>query len=331
MTTSEKKLLSIVIVTWNCKKLLQECLDSLISQRRDPQTEVIVVDNASADGSPELVREFYPEVTLISSDQNLGFTRGNNVGIRRSSGEYVCLINPDVHVLEGCIEKMIEYMKDHPQVGLLGPRMLNADGKPDRSYMGAPTLWSLFCRALALDALFPNSTLFGGFLMPYFNRTQISEVDILNGWFWMTRREPLNQVGLLDENLFMYGDDLDWSKRFRDNKWKVVYFPQAEAIHYGGGTTARAPIRFAVEMQKANFQYWQKNYGIVSQFAYRSIIALHQLIRMLGYSLSLLNPKSNREDAKAKLRRGVACFRWAIGYTRNLQTQADIRPEIKSL
>jgi GT2 family glycosyltransferase len=325
------KSVSIVIVTWNCKKYLKECLDSLAEQRREPQTEIIIVDNASTDGSPELVRDSYPEVTLIRSSENLGFTKGNNVGIRKCSGEYVLLINPDVNVLDGCIHKMLDYMEKNPRIGLLGPRMLGADGKSDRSYMGAPTLWNLFCRALALDALFPKSKLFGGFLMFYFDRSRIAEVDILNGWFWATRREALDEVGLLDENLFMYGDDLDWSKRFRDAGWKVVYFPEAEAIHYGGGTTARAPLRFAVEMQKANFQYWQKNYGKVSQFAYRSIIALHQLIRMIAYSLLFLNPMTNREDAGAKLRRSRACFQWAIGYRGGMQTHTAIRPETRSL
>lgn len=325
------KAVSIVIVTWNCKKFLQECLDSLAEQRRSPQTEIIVVDNASVDGSPELVRDSYPEVTLIRSSENLGFTKGNNVGIRKSSGEYVLLINPDVHVLDGCINKMLDYMEKNPRIGLLGPRMLGADGKSDRSYMGAPTLWNLLCRALALDALFPKSKLFGGFLMFYFDRSQTAEVDILNGWFWVTRREALDEVGLLDENLFMYGDDLDWSKRFRDAGWKVVYFPEAEAIHYGGGTTARAPVRFSVEMQKANFQYWKKNYGKISQLAYRSIIGLHQLTRMIAYSLLFLNPMTNREDARAKLRRSLACFQWAIGYRGSMQTQSAIRPETRSL
>lgn len=306
-------------------------LDSLAIQRSDPETEVIVVDNASVDGTPELVRDSFPEVTLIQSQENLGFTKGNNVGIRRASGKYIFLINPDVHVLEGCIEKMLAYMKQNPRIGLLGPRMLGGDGKSDRSYMGAPTLWSLFCRALALDALFPKSKFFGGFLMFYFDRNHTAEVDILTGWFWMTRREALEEVGLLDENLFMYGDDLDWSKRFRDAGWKVVYYPEAEAIHYGGGTTSRAPIRFSVEMQKANFQYWKKNYGKVSQLAYRSIIAFHQLIRLIAYSLSFLNPALNRDEVGIKLRRSLACFQWAIGYRGSMHGQSVIRPEGRSL
>lgn len=323
------KSISIVIVTWNCKKFIAECLDSLRPLRHNPEIETIIVDNASWDGTPELVRDCYPDVMLIRSQENLGFTKGNNLGIRKTSGKYLCLINPDVRVLDGCIEKMYEYMENNPQVGLLGPRMLNSRGKSDRSYMGAPTLWNLFCRALALDTCFPGSKILGGFLMNYFDRNQIAEVDILNGWFWMARSGALNQVGLLDEELFMYADDLDWSKRFHKAGWKVVYFPAAESIHYGGGTTDRAPIRFTVEMHRANFQYWQKNYGKMSQFIYRLIIGLHHCVRLAGYSLAFLKPGSSRAGIRFKLRRSVVGLQWTIGHTGALATHSPIRPETK--
>jgi GT2 family glycosyltransferase len=322
------KSISIVIVTWNCKKFIAECLDSLANYRADPQVEVIVVDNASEDGTLELVRESYRDVVLMPSEENLGFTKGNNVGIRKSSGRYLFLINPDVRVLNGCIAKMIAYMERNTRVGLLGPGMLGADGKSERSYMSRPTLWNLFCRALALDVLFPQSKLFSGYLMPYFDRKSTIEVDILNGWFWMTRREALDEVGLLDEALFMYADDLDWSKRFHDAGWKVVYFPEAESIHYGGGTTARAPIRFSVEMQRADFQYWKKNYGRASQLAYLCIVMLHQVIRLVGHSLLLLNPKTKREDVTPKIKRSLACIRWVFG--RHDEERIRVQPEIQA-
>jgi GT2 family glycosyltransferase len=323
------KQLSIVIVAWNCKEFLRECLDSLAAYRHDPETEIIIVDNASRDGTLELVCDCYPEASLIQSDENLGFPRGTNVGLRRSSGKYVCLVNPDVRVLDGCIQRMLDYMKENPRVGLLGPQMLCADGTAGRSYMGAPTLWNLFCRALALDTVFPNSKLFGGFLMLYLDRSRISEVDILNGWFWMTRREALDEVGFLDESLFMYADDLDWSKRFRAKGWRVVYFPEAESIHFGGGTTARAPVRFSVEMQRANFQYWKKNYGPVSQVAYLAIMSLHQIVRLVGYSALWLCPQANREEAGFKLKRSFACLQWVLGIGRHGRVTAEsgIQPE----
>jgi GT2 family glycosyltransferase len=307
------KTLSIVIVTWNCKGFIQDCLDSLVAFRQAPEAEIIVVDNASRDGTPDLVQDSYPEVMLIRSRDNLGFTRANNIGIRKASGEYICLINPDVRVMDGCIRSMLAHMEKNPRIGLLGPRMLGTDGKSHRSYMGAPTLWSTFCRALALDVLFPASKFFGGFLMPYFKGDQIADVEVLNGWFWMTRREALSDVGLLDETLFMYGDDLDWSKRFRDAGWRVVYFPAAQSLHYGGGTTARAPIPFYVEMHRANFQYWKKNHSRVSQSIYLLIVWMHEALRLVGYSLLFMGSRSKRTEAVFKTRRSLACLGWSMG------------------
>jgi len=307
------KTLSIIIVTWNGKQYVEECLNSLGAYSQDPGVEIIVVDNASWDGTFEFVRDTYQTVRLIQNTENLGFAKANNIGIRASSGQFVCLINSDVRVFEGCIDKMHFYMCNNPQIGLVGPRMLGPDGKSYRSYMGMPTLWRMFCRALALDVLFPRSKVFGGFLMPYFNRDQIADVDILNGWFWMTRREALNDVGLLDENLFMYGEDLDWSRRFRKAGWRVVYFPKAESLHYGGASSAIAPIHFLVEMQRANFQFWKKNYGPASQLLYLFIVLIHQSVRVLGYLLLMCVKEAKRSDAAFKVKRSLACMRWAIG------------------
>jgi GT2 family glycosyltransferase len=305
------KTLSIVIVTWNAKKFVDECLDSLRTYSQKSDVEIFVVDNFSTDGTPELVSASYPEVTLIQNQNNVGFARANNIGISRSSGRYVALINSDVRVLPGCIDKMMDYMNEHPRIGLLGPRMLGPGGQAGRSYMSAPTLWRYFCRALALDNIFPGSKFLGGYTMPYFKRDRIAEVDILNGWFWMTRREALDEVGLLDETFFMYGEDIDWCKRFRKAGWGVVYFPEAESIHYGGASSSKAPIRFYVEMQRANLQYWKKHFSRLSQITYLAILFIHQALRLAGYA-SLLAVKSSRGDASYKIQRSLACMRWIV-------------------
>ena len=304
--------ISIIIVAWNGKKYVEECLDSLQRYSNNPEVEVIVVDNASTDGTPEMVQNAYPFVTLIRNDKNLGFAKANNIGIRRSTGEFICLVNSDAVVFEGCIERCIAYMKENPRIGLLGPKMLYADRKPYRSYMMEPTLWRCFCRAVAFDDLFPNSKWLSGYLMPYFKMDRITEVDILNGWFWVTRREALDKVGLMDETLFMYGDDLDWSKRFREAGWKVVYYPETESLHYGAASSARAPIKFSVEMQRAFFQYWRKRHGMLSQILYMGIVWIHQGSRLAGYSLLLL-AKSKQSEISYKAKRSLACMRWAMG------------------
>lgn len=319
------KSLSIIIVSWNAKKFVDECLESLHALSREPGVEIFVVDNCSTDGTPELVRASFPEVVLIENQTNAGFARANNIGIGLSAGKYLGLINSDVRVLPNCIEKMLEYLESHPRVGVLGPRMLGATRKSARSYMSEPTLWRCFCRALALDAVFPESKTFGSYTMPYFKRDQIAEVDVLNGWFWMIRREALDKVGLLDETFFMYGEDIDWCKRFRDSQWQVVYFPEAESIHYGGASSAKAPVRFYVEMQRANYQYWQKHFSRASQLMFLAIVFLHQVLRIVPYSL-LMTVKSRRSDASYKLQRSLACLRWIVGLSGLFSAWDPARP-----
>jgi GT2 family glycosyltransferase len=210
---------------------------------REP-LEVIVVDNASSDGSPEAVRANYPAVQLICNSGNDGFARGNNIGIRASQGEYLFLVNSDVVVSDGCFEKLLRYMDGHPEIGMLGPRILGSDGKVQRNCMGFPSLWNTLCRAVALDTLFPQSQLFGSHFLTFWNFDDTRPVDVINGCFWVLKRSAVDEVGLLDERFFMYGEDVDWCKRFRQKGWKVVFFGEAEALHYGGASSANAPIKF---------------------------------------------------------------------------------------
>jgi GT2 family glycosyltransferase len=309
----EKVDLSIVVVTWNAKKVTEECLESIERQDAARSLETIVVDNASSDGTVEMVQEKFPSVRLVQNDQNLGFAKANNSGIRLSTGKYICLINSDVNVPPSCLRRIYCFMEENPSVGLLGPRMLGADGKTRRSCMRFPTLWSSFCRALGLDSLVKGSTTFGGFLMSDFKHDRVMDVEVLNGWFWVVRREALEQVGLLDERFFMYGEDVDWCYRFRSKGWRTVFYPEAEAIHYGGASSARAPARFYVEMHKANVQYWRKHHGRLAQFAYLLTVWLHEVVRILGYAAAYLLRKCSRADAAYKVKRSVACIRWLAG------------------
>ena len=304
--------LSVVIVAWNAKRYVHECLESLQRQTIQARLEVIVVDNNSTDGTPEMVRKDFPDVLLIRNDRNLGFAGANNEGIRRSTGDYIFLINSDVNVPPTCLRAMCEYIQQHPEIGLLGPRMLAPDGTTARSCMRFPTLWNSLCRALGLDIVFPRSTIFGSFLMRDFHHDRIAPVDVLNGWFWMVRRAALGQVGLLDERFFMYGEDIDWCRRFCEAGWKVVFYPGAEALHYGGASSAIAPVRFSVEMERANLQYWSKHNGRLHLIGYVLIGLLHHAVRIAGYLPVYLFRRSARQQAAAKVRKSVACARWLI-------------------
>jgi GT2 family glycosyltransferase len=304
---------SIVIVSWNCKQLLHNCLQSLLDQVPAHSTEIIVVDNASSDGTPDAVRASFPSVKLIESGANLGFARGNNVGIEACTGNYICLINPDVVVDKSCIARMFEYMERHPDIGMLGPKIVGPDGCVQRSCMRTPTLWNQLCRALGLDTLTKHSRLFGGYLMKDFKHDELRDVDIINGCFWMVRREALNDVGMMDPQFWMYADDLDWCQRFRLRGWRIVFSPDAEALHFGGGSSDHSPLHCYIEMQRADLQYWEKYHGATSYYCFLFILWVGHSLRACAYLCLYATHASHRTPASQKVEKHLACVRWLVG------------------
>jgi GT2 family glycosyltransferase len=312
---------SIVIVTWNGKKYALECLDSLRALGPSLRIETIVVDNASTDGTPQTIRDLYPEVKLIENASNLGFAKANNIGIAASSGDYVALVNSDVVVPPGCLEKMVDFMQANPDVGLLGPKMLGPAGEVGQSVNRLPTVWNYLCFALGLHALVPNSKLFGGYIMAGYGYDKTEDVEVLTGWFWMVPRRALEQVGGLDERFFMYGEDLDWSYRFLKSGWRVVFFAEAEALHYGAASSGQAPTRFYLEMVRANLQYFQKHYGWLGGLGFLFATGIHELIRVAGYGFLYCFNRYKRPVAGLKVIRSLSCLKWLATSPIRLQQQ----------
>jgi len=306
----ERPAVSLVIVVWNAKKYVLECLESLRERCESVYDEVIIVDNASSDGTPELILEMFPEFKLIRNPENLGFAKANNIGIAQCSGDYICLVNSDVKFTSDCFSPMIRFLVDNPEVGMVGPKMLRPDGTVWRSTMRFPTVWNQFCRAVGLDIAFKKSRLFGGLLMSDFDHQTTAPVEVLNGWFVVVRRIAVSRVGLLDPQFFMYGEDLDWCYRFHQAGEKTVFFADAEAIHYGGASSSNAPLRFYLEQCYANWQYWQKHRGWLAQRAFLASLAIHHLLRMLGSLRCYLVAPSQRSENLAKLKRSLICLRW---------------------
>ncbi|MCX7102658.1 MAG: glycosyltransferase family 2 protein [Methylobacter sp.] len=303
--------ISVIIVSWNARDYLKQCLASLTVETCRYPMEIIVVDNASTDGSPDCVESEYPDVHLIRNADNLGFSKANNIGVSASTGDYLCFVNSDVKVLSDCITRLVEYCEDNPEAGMVGPRIIGGDGQLQRSCRGFPSVWNMFCRALALDRLFKNSKLFTGYSLRYWPQDSLRNVDILTGCFWLVRRPALEQVGLLDEDFFIYGEDMDWCKRFWSKGWKVVFVPSAEAIHYGGGSSSNAPVRFYIERNKADLHYWKKHHSTLAVACYFLISIQHMLLRMMGYSLGmLLNP--GKSEWRHKVGRSWACLKWMV-------------------
>lgn len=303
---------SVIIVSWNAKEHLQNCLRSLNDPGCKYTQEVIVVDNASTDGTVDLVEEQFPEVKLIKNSGNLGFARANNIGIRASSSRYVCLINSDVIVLENCIEKLIDFLDQHPNIGLAGPRILNPDRTLQPNCRHFPTIWNNLCQTLGLNYLFPKSAFFSEPFMKYWAHDEIRKVDVITGSFWIVRREALEKVGLLDEDFFIYGEDIDWCKRFHNAGWDVVFYPESKAIHFGAASAANAPTRFYIEMQKSDLHYWEKYHGRIGQCSYAIIIFIRHLVRLVPLALVYLASPSRRDFVSLRLKHCLACIRWVL-------------------
>jgi hypothetical protein len=304
------KNLSVVVVNWNARRFLARCISSLIQGSQGLRSEVLLVDNASSDGSVEFVRRRFPEVKIIESAHNLGFAQGCNLGIRESSGRYLLLVNPDVVALQGCVETLVETLDRHPEVGLVGPRIVGVDGCVQPSCMRFPSLWSAGCRAFALDTLFKRLTTLSSSAARGRKMSTSRDVDVVNGCFWAVRRQAIDEVGLLDERFFMYSEDVDWCRRFGEHGWLVRYQPQAQAIHFGGGSSAAAPVRFYVEMRRAEIQYWEKHRGRQSTLAFTLIMAVHQVLRFLAASMACLFARSPARRAHSMRENSRLALKW---------------------
>lgn len=304
---------SIIILSWNTRQMLGQCIESIYKSINNITYEIIVVDNASSDGSTEFIEKKFPQVRLIKNKENLGFAKANNIGIRVSICRYVSLINSDVIVQDGCIEKLVEFMDKNPSAGLAGPRILNPNGSLQVSCRHFPSLWNNLCQVLGFNKLFPKSVFFSEPFMKYWSHDETRKIDALSGCFWMVRREALDEVGLLDEDFFFYGEDIDWCRRFHNAGWNVVFYPGAEAIHYHGASSSNAPVRFYIEMQKADLQYWRKHHGRLSQSAYWMIILLRQSVRLPVYVLIYIFRPGARSNAIFNLKRALTCIRWLLG------------------
>jgi hypothetical protein len=302
--------ISIVILNYNDKDYLKGCLESLTGAAKTRQIEIIVSDNASTDGSNEMVETMFPHVKLLKNKENLGFTKGNNVGIRASRGKYVFLLNSDIKVLDGCIDAMAQFLDDHPDVGIAGPKILNRDMTHQSSCRRYPTLWNNFCQVSGLAKLFRGFKLFCGEHMFYFHGDRESDVEVLVGCFSALRRKAIDEVGMLDESFYMYGDDLDWCRRLRQGGWRVVFYPGAQAIHYmGTSTTRKDPVRYSLLQQQSVLRYWRKYHSHAGVAGIQCLMFLRLTNRWLAGLFKCLPFRSGREEGRTRMRVGSACLR----------------------
>lgn len=254
--------LSIVIVNYNVKAFLEQCLRSVFEALRGLEGEVFVVDNQSTDGSVEMVRQCFPAVHVVANQTNVGFSRANNQAIRMCRGEYVLLLNPDTVVGEDVFHKVAAFMDANPKAGGLGVKMIDGTGRflPE-SKRGLPTPTVAFYKIMGLARLFPRSRIFGRYHLGHLPENEAAPIEILSGACMFLRRSVLDQVGLLDESFFMYGEDIDLSYRIRLGGHENWYFPEARIIHYKGESTKKSSVNYVFVFYNAMVIFARKHFA----------------------------------------------------------------------
>ncbi len=308
--------LSIVIVNWNSYRFLERCLQSIAETLSPAVYEVIVVDNASTDDSVSLIRSGFPAVRLIANDNNAGFARANNQGFAGSKGKYVLILNPDTVVLPQAIERLTGFLDQHPDFAAVGPKLVNADKTIQfECARNFPTLFTELFWITTLVRRFPKNKVVGRYLMSYWDHLSGREVDCLSGAGILIRREVLENINFFDEGFFMYGEDVDLCYRVRKSGRRIYYLPEAEIIHYGGGSSRLISARAAAHDRQALQRFFRKHYGVFTAASYRIMCFF------LGLGMSLLSAVvvvipflENRLKTKSKkvLAESLAILRWSL-------------------
>ena len=272
--------LSIIIVNYNVKHFLEQCLKSVYKALNGIKAEIIVVDNNSIDGSLNLIKEKFKEVKLVSNKKNTGFSVANNQGIKMAKGNNILLLNPDTIVQEDTFIKCLEFLDNHKDAGALGVKMYDGNGRflPE-SKRGLPTPIVAFYKIFGLAYLFPQSKVFGSYHLGFLSKNKDHKVDILSGAFMMIKKEVLEKVGLLDEAFFMYGEDIDLSYRIKEAGYENYYFSQTNIIHYKGESTKKSSINYVFVFYRAMVIFAEKHFSKQNVKTFSSLINIAIYLR----------------------------------------------------
>lgn len=299
---------SIIIVNWNTRDILRDCLKSIFKQSQQIQYEVIVVDNASSDGSVEMLKTTFPQIKLIENSYNKGFAAANNQGMKATMGRYILLLNSDTIICNGAIQKSVLYADAHHKVGVLGCRVLWPNGRHQYTCFRFPNLANV-----AIGSIFVFRFL-SPFIRPIFHRERYidrdfdkeHDVDVVAGCFFLVRREVLDQVGLMDEDYFMYGEEADWCYRIRKAGWIVRYFPAAKIIHLFGASSVKVPEETKINKRRGQLLFMHKAYGMSYAWLANFIMIIGVVLRIPLWLIADISNVFRRRDwlvsARAQLR-----------------------------
>jgi len=285
-------MVSVVIVSWNTKVLLMRCLESIFTFPPDNGVEVFVVDNASSDGSAEMVRQSFPQVGLIENQENIGFARANNQALRRCRGDALMLLNPDTELKAGAFQAMVAFMHENPRAGATGPFVLNPDGTLQHSCSPAPTLFRETLRLLHLPGMRPD----GYYPMEKWDQTIPRQVDILLGACILLRREAFDQIGLLDEDYFIYSEEVDLCSRLKKSGWELYWVPASQVIHYGGQSTQQVAQEMFLRLYENKLKYFRKQHGGLEAKIYKFLLGFVSVVRLSLVPFALLEGPAQRQQ-----------------------------------
>jgi GT2 family glycosyltransferase len=275
-------LLSVCIVTYRARDYLRDCLASLCANPPAGRFEIIVVDNHSGDGTVEMLKSEFPQVSLIENQANEGFTAPMNRALHKATGRYLLQLNPDTLIHPQAFDQLIDFMESHPWVGICGPKVLNVDGslqKPCRRGESRP--WAVISYFLGLSRLFPRSRLFGEYLMNYMDENETHAVAGVSGSCMLIKREVIDQIGYLDERFFAYQEDADYCFQARKAGWKIYYVPAARITHYGGQGGSRVqPYRSIFEWHRSYWLFYRKNLAGDYFFLFNWLYYLAMLVKL---------------------------------------------------
>ncbi len=311
--------LSVVIVTWKSLDYLRDCLISLRSQ--ESPYEIIVINNSSGDGTAEMVRDEFPEVTLLENSVNVGFARACNQGILQSRGEVILLLNPDTRVLPGSLEACISYLDAHQEVGAVGCRLVWPDGRVQyECARRLPSLLTMLIESLYLHMLFPRHWLFGRHLLGNWDHLSDSTVSCISGAFMMIPRRVIGQIGMLDEDLPMYLEDVDYCKRMWKEGYAIQYLATPCVIHLGGRSRARSSFDFDQLEGQVRYRYFRKHHGTLAAASARIIVCWSVLLRIFLYipaaTATAVFVPGRQFGSLLSLRSNCRILLWALGLRR---------------
>lgn len=274
--------LSIVIVNYNTKQLTIDAIQSVLRSKTSYSYEILLVDNNSNDGSVDAFRQVIPQISVIENKENVGFAKANNQAIKIAQGRYILLLNSDTIVQEETLQAMLDFMEDHPKVGASGCKVVLPDGSLDKACRrGFPTPAASFYHFSGLAKLFPDNPRFNKYQLGHLDPDKDYPVDCLVGAFMLLRREVIDQVGLLDETFFMYGEDIDWCYRIKEAGWEIHYYPYTSIIHYKGASSRRKPLKIIYEFHRAMILFHRKHYAKKYSFVTNGLVYLGVTIKFL--------------------------------------------------